>query len=110
MTFARQANALAGSALRHEKNLVSSLRRRQATGGAEPQTDHPSGHSSRLLKFVGDSFRFSDPDRAANTWSIKSKKAARLSDMKLAFYLPCYWPDTRYPVHQLYDEMVEQAV
>ena len=30
--------------------------------------------------------------------------------MKLAFYLPCYWPDTRYPVHQLYDEMVEQAV
>jgi alkanesulfonate monooxygenase SsuD/methylene tetrahydromethanopterin reductase-like flavin-dependent oxidoreductase (luciferase family) len=30
--------------------------------------------------------------------------------MKLAFYLPCYWPDTRYPVHQMYDEMVEQAV
>jgi alkanesulfonate monooxygenase SsuD/methylene tetrahydromethanopterin reductase-like flavin-dependent oxidoreductase (luciferase family) len=30
--------------------------------------------------------------------------------MKLAFYLPCYWPDTTYPVHQMYDEMVEQAV
>lgn len=30
--------------------------------------------------------------------------------MKLAFYLPCYWPDTSYPVDQLYDEMVEQAV
>jgi alkanesulfonate monooxygenase SsuD/methylene tetrahydromethanopterin reductase-like flavin-dependent oxidoreductase (luciferase family) len=30
--------------------------------------------------------------------------------MKLAFYLPCYWPDTSYPVHQMYDEMVEQAV
>jgi alkanesulfonate monooxygenase SsuD/methylene tetrahydromethanopterin reductase-like flavin-dependent oxidoreductase (luciferase family) len=39
-----------------------------------------------------------------------SKKAARLPKMKLAFYLPCYWPDTRYPVHQMYDEMVEQAV
>ena len=30
--------------------------------------------------------------------------------MKLGFYLPCYWPDTNYPVHQMYDEMVEQAV
>jgi len=30
--------------------------------------------------------------------------------MKLAFYLPCYWPDTSYPVHRMYDEMVEQAV
>ena len=31
-------------------------------------------------------------------------------NMKLAFYLPCYWPDTHLPVHQMYDEMVEQAV
>src|SRR5262249_1955920 len=30
--------------------------------------------------------------------------------MKIAFYLPCYWPDTSYPVHQMYDEMLEQAV
>jgi alkanesulfonate monooxygenase SsuD/methylene tetrahydromethanopterin reductase-like flavin-dependent oxidoreductase (luciferase family) len=30
--------------------------------------------------------------------------------MKLAFYLPCYWPDTSYPVDKMYDEMVEQAV
>ncbi|MGE0769272.1 MAG: LLM class flavin-dependent oxidoreductase [Hyphomicrobiaceae bacterium] len=30
--------------------------------------------------------------------------------MKLAFYLPCYWPDTGYPVHQMYEEMVQQAV
>jgi alkanesulfonate monooxygenase SsuD/methylene tetrahydromethanopterin reductase-like flavin-dependent oxidoreductase (luciferase family) len=30
--------------------------------------------------------------------------------MKLGFYLPCYWPDTSFPVHQMYDEMVEQAV
>jgi alkanesulfonate monooxygenase SsuD/methylene tetrahydromethanopterin reductase-like flavin-dependent oxidoreductase (luciferase family) len=30
--------------------------------------------------------------------------------MKLAFYLPCYWPDMTYPVHQMYDEMVEQAI
>jgi alkanesulfonate monooxygenase SsuD/methylene tetrahydromethanopterin reductase-like flavin-dependent oxidoreductase (luciferase family) len=36
--------------------------------------------------------------------------AQETHDMKLAFYLPCYWPDTSYPVHQMYDEMVEQAV
>jgi alkanesulfonate monooxygenase SsuD/methylene tetrahydromethanopterin reductase-like flavin-dependent oxidoreductase (luciferase family) len=30
--------------------------------------------------------------------------------MKLAFYLPCYWPDTTFPVDRMYDEMVDQAV
>ena len=30
--------------------------------------------------------------------------------MKLAFYLPAYWPEMTYPVHRLYDEAIEQAV
>ncbi|MBV9783614.1 MAG: LLM class flavin-dependent oxidoreductase [Acidisphaera sp.] len=30
--------------------------------------------------------------------------------MKLAFYLPCYWPDMSYPADRMYDDMVRQAV
>lgn len=29
--------------------------------------------------------------------------------MDFGFYLPCYWPDTSYPVQRLYKEMLEEA-